>query len=452
MDILPFVREGLGNSSYLVGLPGGEAALVDPDRSVKRYLDAAAARGWQITRVFETHLHADFVTGSLETAAATGARLFVPTDAAARFPHAPLSGGASVAVPGGAVEAIASPGHAPEHMSYALRQEGSAPALFSGGSLLAGGAARTDLIAPDQTEPLTRAQFRTLHDAFRELPDATALFPTHGGGSFCSSGAGGERTSTLGHERATNPMLDLSDENEFLRWFPSTFPAAPDYFFRLRRVNQAGPRLRGEIAVPPLRAPGDFARLADEAVIVDVRPKECYLSRHIPRSLSIPFRYVFATWLGWLAPENAALLLVLGDEPLEAVLDECLLVGYERFAGVLRGGIDAWERAGLPLTAADLVDARRAHDLVAAGAVALDVREPDEFALAHIPGAVHMPLGQVATRLHQLGPARSIVAYCGHGERAATAVSLLERGGLTALADLEGGFDGWKEAGYAVES
>ena len=185
-SMVPFVHEGLGNSSYLVGLSEGEALLVDPDRSVQRYLDAAAARGWRITRVFETHLHADFVTGSTEVAAAAGAALFVPAGAEAGFPHRPLCAGDRVALPGASVEAVASPGHTPEHMSYVLDRSGGSQALFSGGSLLAGGAARTDLIAAEMTELLTHAQFRTIHNAFRDLPDETLLLPTHGGGSFCA--------------------------------------------------------------------------------------------------------------------------------------------------------------------------------------------------------------------------------------------------------------------------
>src|SRR5581483_5775083 len=204
LNVIAFVHEGLGNSSYLVDIGEGRALLVDPDRTLQRYLDAARARGWRIEAVLETHLHADFVSGAREAAAATGATLFLPRDARVRLPHEPVDGASRFALDGIAVEAVGSPGHTPEHLSYVLRAAASPPALFSGGSLIVGGAARTDLVSDEMTEALTHAQYRTLRDAFATLPDETALYPTHGAGSFCSAGTGGTRTSTLGAERATN--------------------------------------------------------------------------------------------------------------------------------------------------------------------------------------------------------------------------------------------------------
>ncbi len=448
--IIPFVHEGLGNSSYLVGLADGEALLVDPDRSVQRYLAAAAAQGWRITRVFETHLHADFVTGSLEIAAATGARLFVPDGASAAFAHIAVGPGDEIPLPGGTMESIASAGHTPEHTSFALRQQGDVPRLFSGGSLMAGGAARTDLISASLTDTLSRAQFRSITTAFTSLPDETVLLPTHGGGSFCSAGAGGERTSTLGYERATNPLLAMADEEEFVRWFPTTFPAAPDYFFRLRAVNQAGPQLRRNISPPPALEPREFDLARQNAVVVDVRPQAGFMAGHIPGSVGNTLRDGFATWLGWLIPADARLLFVAGDEPIERVLEECLLVGYERFAGVLRGGMAAWVAACLPVTSWELAGLARASRLIADGFIALDVREPDEFAAGHLPGATHIPLGQLQARFAELSRDRPILTYCGHGERAATALSLLERAGFSPLANLDGGFESWSDSRLPV--
>ena len=294
--VIPFVHEGLGNSSYLVGIGGGKALMIDPDRTVDRYLSAAAARGWTITHVFETHLHADFVSGALEVRAATGAALFVPEGAEARFAHRPVKAGDIVPAGAGTVTSLASPGHTPEHTSYVVRAEGTSPALFSGGSMLVGGAARTDLITPRMTEPFTRAQFRTIRRAFADLPDETLLLPTHGGGSFCSTGSGSERTSTLGIERRTNPLLSHESEDEFASWFPTTFPAAPSYFFRLRPINQAGSRLRTEIPRPPLLEPAEFDRARAHALVIDVRPQPEFMAGHIPGAMSNAFRDAFATW------------------------------------------------------------------------------------------------------------------------------------------------------------
>jgi glyoxylase-like metal-dependent hydrolase (beta-lactamase superfamily II) len=450
MNITPFVHEGLGNSSYLVGIGDGRALLVDPDRTVQRYLDLALARGWTIAAVLETHLHADFVSGAHEIAAATGATLFLPRDAHVRLPHEPVDASKRITMDGVEIEAVGSPGHTPEHMSYVLRSASEPATLFSGGSLIVGGAARTDLISPDMTEPLTRAQFRTLTSAFSCLPDATLLFPTHGGGSFCSTGGGGERTSTLGQERASNPVLGVASEEEFARWFPTTFPGAPAYYFRMRAFNAAGPRLRRDIRNPQPLSPANFDAARRDGIVIDARPMEEYARAHVPESLSIVFRDSFAVWLGWLVPENAALLFVTDGNSLDRIIDEALLVGYERFAGVLDGGMVAWQAAGLALASSELVDAGRARAALRDGALALDVREPDEYAAGHLPEATHIPLGDLARRIDELPRDRPIVAYCGHGERAATATSLLELSGRGPLLNLHGGMEAWEDANLAV--
>ncbi|HYM14284.1 MAG TPA: rhodanese-like domain-containing protein [Dehalococcoidia bacterium] len=450
MKVIPFVHEGLGNSSYLVGLEGGDALIVDPDRTVDRYLADAEARGWRITSVLETHLHADFVSGAHEFAARLGATLLLPEGAGSRLPHRPVAPATRVALGGAEVEAIGSPGHTPEHLSYVLRAGAGPPMLFSGGSLIVGGAARTDLIAPAMTEQLSRAQFRTLKTAFAALPDETVLYPTHGGGSFCSAGGGGQRTSTLGAERVHNPLLAFDDETEFARWFPTTFPSTPAYYFRMRAINQAGARLRSDLLPPPLLAPSDFAAASHDATVIDLRPPAAYMAAHVPGSLSIALRDVYAVWLGWLVPADATLLFVAGDEPIGRALDESLLVGYERFAGVLDGGVRAWEAAGLPIARTRLADARSVRKALSDGAIALDVREPDEYRVGHLAEAVHIPLGDLVMRSREVMRDRPVVAYCGHGERSATAVSLLERAGVESVSSLDGGIEAWAAAGYRV--
>lgn len=450
MNVIPFVHEGLGNSSYLVALAGGGAALIDPDRTADRYLQVAEARGWSITTVFETHLHADFVSGAREVAYATGARLYVPEGAHSQLKHTPVQPGARVRLDGVEVEAIASAGHTPEHLSYALHSAGGPPSLFSGGSLIVGGAARTDLIAPDLTESLTRAQFQTLQHAFAALPDETVLYPTHGGGSFCSTGQGGDRVSTLGRERADNPLLSFSNEEEFTRWFPTTFPATPAYYARMRGVNVRGPRLREEIAMPGGLSPDEFDAARRGALVVDVRSKEEYAGGHITGSLSNAFRDAYCVWLGWLVPADATLLFVLGDAPLDRVVEESLLVGYERFGGFLDGGLKAWERGGRSPQRTALVGVREARRTLVDGAAALDVREPAEFAAGHVEGAIHVPLGDLEERLDELPRDRPFVVYCAHGERSASAASILERHGIGPAQVLDGGFDAWREAGMAA--
>jgi rhodanese-related sulfurtransferase len=237
-----------------------------------------------------------------------------------------------------------------------------------------------------------------------------------------------------------------------VRWFPTTFPAIPAYFSRMRPINQAGPRLREEIPPSPALLPAVFDYTRQAALVVDVRATEAYAAGHIPGSLSNEFRDSFATWLGWLAPPETALLFVRDDEPLERIEEESLLVGYEKFAGWLEGGIEAWAKADKPLATTALVDATEARKALLDGAVALDVREPNEFEAGHVAEAISIPLGQLEARVEELPRDRPIVAYCGHGERSSSGVSILERAGFKTLLNLDGGFGVWEEAGYLRES
>jgi hydroxyacylglutathione hydrolase len=450
MKTIQFVHEGLGNSSYVLDLGNGSAIMVDPDRSVDRYLDALRDGGLTLRGVLETHLHADFVSGAHDLAAQTGSPIFLAADAASKLPVQALRGGQALELNGARVTALASPGHTPEHLSFAIEAASGPPILFSGGSLIVGGAARTDLIAVTMTEQLTRAQFRTLHGAFTSLPDETLLYPTHGGGSFCSTGAGQERTSTLGRERRENPLLSLTEENDFVSWFPTTFPAAPAYFFRLRAFNQAGPRLRAEIPAPPPLPADDFARLQATSVVVDGRSMEDFARGHIPGALSNPLRDDYAVWLGWLVPEDATLLFVIEKAAVERMMDQSLLVGYERFAGWLQGGVEAWQAAGRSLRSIELADAQRARKLVLEGAAILDVREPDEYRAGHVQGAIHVPLGTLADHTDRIPRGKPVVVYCGHGERSSTGASLLEAAGFRDLINLDGGLGAWQDAGFTV--
>jgi hydroxyacylglutathione hydrolase len=444
MKVIPFVHEGLGNSSYLVQISERSAVLIDPDRSVGRYLREADVRGLGIVDVLETHLHADFVSGSRELLDLIGIEPHASRGGHVGFPHRGVSPGDAFVLEGVRIRVIGSPGHTPEHVSYSLQApRGELPVLFSGGSLMVGGAARTDLVSPDLTEELTRAQYRTLKRAFADLSDDTLLYPTHGGGSFCSAGAGGDRTSTLGRERASNPLLAIADEDEFANWFPTTFPNAPDYFFKMRAINQAGPRLRREITDPPALSVAAFHQRAGSATIIDARSIDDYARAHIPGALSIAFRPSFSTWLGWLAPLGTPLLFVAGEAPLEQVVAESLLVGHENFAGWLQGGISAWVReGGLPVQQTRSVAPGDVVRLLEAGAVALDVREPGEFQAGHIEGAVSAPLGGLSGSFWVPSGA-PVIAYCGHGERSMTGISLLERSGVEAW-NLEGGYEAWR--------
>lgn len=458
MEVMQFVREGLGNSSYLVEIGGGEAVLVDPDRMVDRYFEAAAKRRLKIVGVFETHVHADFVSGACEAVSRTDLRLFLPRDGGYRYRHDPVGAGQTLALGASTVHAIASPGHTPEHLSYAFREggenEGAEPVLFSGGAVIVGGAARTDLIAPEETVPLTRALYRTIKTAFSALPDDTRLMPTHGGGSFCSVGAGPERTSTLGLERQSNPLLQFDTEDEFVDWFPRTFPSAPAYYFRMRSVNQSCPGPVSQIPAPSLMAPEDFARRAGQGTwIVDARPFQEYAAAHIRGSISIEYRDGFGVWVGSLVPAEAELLFVLpGGLPIESVVEECLLVGYERLGGYLGGGIGAWAAAGLPVARTEVATSADLRTQVDQGAEVLDVREANELRAGRVAASTHLPVIQLRQRLSEVPRGRTILAHCAHGPRAASAASLLEREGFDSVRIVAGGMSSWRKAGFQLTS
>jgi hydroxyacylglutathione hydrolase len=435
--IVPIVDEGLGNSSYLVDLGDGSALAVDPSRDPAPYLAEAKRLGLRIAFAAETHLHADFVSGSRELSA-HGATVLGSTLSGREFPHRGLRDGDEVDLGGLTLRALGTPGHTPEHLAYLLL-DGSRPiALFTGGSLLVGAVARTDLISPDRTEELARALYRSIRDRILPLPDDLRVYPTHGAGSFCAAPAGGERTTTIERERASNPLLAAPDEDAFVALLLGGLGTYPPYFLRLQAVNRRGPRVYGEIpTLPPLTAAAVRQRMGEGAEVVDVRSLAAYAAGHVPGSLSIALRPAFATWLGWLAPPERPIVAVLdADQDRTDLVRQALKVGYENLVGELDGGMNAWQAAGFEEWRLPLVDPGHLPD-----ALLLDVRQASEYRSGHIPAAVSLELGALAAAGDlEPGP---LAVMCGHGERAMTGASVLERTGRTGLVVVVGGPDDW---------
>ena len=440
--IIPIVDEGLGNSAYLVDLGDGRALVVDPARDPSPYLAAAERRRLAIAYVAETHLHADFVSGSRELAG-QGAQVLAAAAGGIEFPHRGLVDGEEVDLGGLRLRALATPGHTPEHLSYLLL-DGSRPvALFSGGSLLVGAVARTDLIAPERTEELARALWRSLQERILDLPDDLCVYPTHGAGSFCSAPAGASRTTTIGAEKAANPLLAVPDEDAFVKALLGGLGSYPSYFLRMREVNRVGPEVYGP--EPPALTALDVeqvSRLLDGgAILVDVRPIERFAAGHVPDALSIALRPAFASWLGWLAdPDRPLVFVVDPDQDRADLVRQALKVGYQHLAGELTGGVAAWEAAGQPTRQLRLVPAAEV-----AGPV-LDVRQDSEFAEGHLPGARHIELGAIPSEIAELDGGGSVTVMCGHGERAMTGASLLAGAGRSDVAVAVGGPDDWAAA------
>jgi hydroxyacylglutathione hydrolase len=445
--IHPVVDIGLGNSAYVVELGDGRALVIDPARDPTPYLELARRRRLRIAYAVETHLHADFLTGSRELAAADSARVLAPHASRLGFPHRGLEDGHEIDLGGLTLRTLTTPGHAPEHVSYLLLDAGRPLALFSGGALLVGTVARTDLASPELTEPLARAAYRSLHQRLLSLPDDLQVYPTHGAGSFCAAPAGGERTTTIGAERRHNQLLAAPDQDAFVAQLLAGFGGYPPYFLRLRDRNRVGPELLGrDWKALPLLSPGQVQQpLADGGMAIDARPVTAFAAGHIPGALSIALRPAFASWLGWLVDDTRPLLLVLEeDQDRGELARQCRTIGYDHLLGELAGGMAAWRAANLPEAQLPMIEVEQLDDHPG---VVLDVRQASEVADGHLPGALTVELGALAGD-RQPGelPQGPVTVMCGHGERAMTAASLLERAGHKQLRVVHGGPRDWQRA------
>jgi glyoxylase-like metal-dependent hydrolase (beta-lactamase superfamily II)/rhodanese-related sulfurtransferase len=439
--IVGFVDEGIGHSSYLVDLGDGTALVVDPRRIPEAEVAEAAARGLRIAYTADTHSHADFVSGSPELVA-RGARFLAPVAGALVVPHHGLRDGERVRVGTLVLEAIATPGHTPDHLAYLLEaDDGGRLALFSGGSLMVGTVGRTDLLGEEHTEELARAQFHSLHERIMCLPDELPVYPTHGAGSFCSAPGGADRTTTIGRERARNPLLQLDDERAFVQALRAGFGSFPSFFRRLPEVNRHGPHVYGTMpALAQLDLEEFRAAVQRGAQVVDARAIERYAAGHLPGSLSIALRSVFATWLGWLVDASRPVVFVLDDDQdRHELVRQCLTVGVEEVTGELAGGYTTWAQDGRPIARMDLVEPGNLD-----GGTLVDVRQRDEFVAGHVPRARNVELGALAVATDL--PTGPITVMCGHGERAMTGASVLERAGRDDLSVVVGGPQDWAAA------
>lgn len=439
VEIVSIVDEGLGHSSHVVALGDGTALVVDPARFPDQQRRLAVERGWRLAWSADTHSHADYISGSPELAA-EGATFLASAGAGLEVAHRPVEAGEEVDVADEIVlRAIATPGHTPDHLAYLLIAEGAPAALFSGGSLMVGAVGRTDLLGDEHRDRLARQLFRALQTEILTLPDDLLVYPTHGAGSFCSAPAGASRTTTIGRERATNPLLAIDDEDEFVETLLSGLGSFPRYFRELPEINRRGPRLYPSVPeLARLGLAGVRRNLDDGAVLVDARPITEFAQAHPEGAISIQQRPVFGSWLGWLVDLDRPVVFVLDDSTDRTdLVRQCLTVGHDTILGELDGGIDAWRDAGLPIGSIPIVGPRDLAPSV------LDVRQDAEWATGHIPGALHVELGALP---ETTVPDAPLTVMCGHGERAMTGASLLEADGRRDLSVLAGGPGDWHQA------
>ncbi|MFF9171219.1 MULTISPECIES: rhodanese-like domain-containing protein [unclassified Streptomyces] len=443
---------GLGNRSYLAG---GErtAVVVDPPRDIDRVIAAAARRGVRVSHVVETHLHNDYVTGGLELARVTGAAYLVPAGARVSYRRVAVHDGDrhDIDTPAGlALRALATPGHTPHHTSYVLEENGTAVAVFTGGSLLIGTVGRPDLVEPRLTEQLARAQHASAHRLAAELPDGTEVLPTHGFGSFCSSGQAQGASSTIGKEKASNEAL-LRDADDFVADLLAGLDDIPAYYTHMGPANAAGPA-PVDLTPPAVADAEEIAsRLAAGEWVVDLRHRLAFAEGHVAGSFNFEAAGQLATYLAWLIPWGKPVTL-LAESPgqLAAAQRELARVGIDRPAAAATGGPEQWVRRGEALasfpraTFADLA----AHP--EPGVVVLDVRRDAERSGGYVEGSVHIPLHTLPGRLAEV-PGGQVWVHCGGGMRAAIAASLLDAAGRDVVA-VDDSFDAAGKAGLTIRT
>ena len=451
-----FVDTILGNSTYLVGSHASQqAVLIDPLRDVDRYQSAAEKLSVSITHIIDTHLHADFVSGARELAAQIGATVGASAEAKVGFDHRALIEGDTVSFGDLNLKVMRTPGHTPEHISFLLQQDSAPEALFSGGALIVGGAARTDLISHDLNEPLARQLYHTLHDKLLLLPDEVNVYPTHGAGSFCVAPTSSDRVTTIGRERKFNHLAQAQSEGEFVKRALSGLPSYPFYYQYLREVNQRGPKILGGVPkLTPLSAEETHGHIERGTIILDVRSLNAFAAGHIPGSYGIAVDTPLLIWVGWLIPFGAQLILVAkNDRQREEATRQLIRIGYDSILGYLEGGIDSWVKAGLKIESINEITVGKLRERLhgSGGITVLDVRQDDEWLAGHIPNAIHIENGRLAGDDLNLPKDRPIAVHCAHGFRAMAGISTLMRRGYTNVIQVKGGFSAWEEAGFEIE-
>jgi len=450
MKIERFEVEGLAQYSYVVS-DEGEAVVVDAIRDVDRYVRYVEAQGLRIVAVVETHIHADFAAGSRELGDRSGAELALSGyDRGERFEyamaHRALMDGDVVKVGRGRLVAMHTPGHTPEHLSFVL-YEGTEPvAMFSGDFLFVGSLGRPDLLGEDAKVALAHAMYASVR-RMEGLPDGLRVYPGHGAGSFCGAGMGESAETTLGFERVTNRFFGM-DEAEFVWKILGSTPAMPGYYPRMKALNAVGAVAVSEVAAPGAMSAGEVAELRG-VTLLDVRGVEAFAVGHVAGAVNIGAGGNLSLWAGWLLDAEREIVLVADEGDVGEVRVALMRVGLDGMVGYLKGGMESWIVAGLPVARMRLVgveDVRREG----AAAVVLDVRNDQEWESGSVPGARHVMLGDLPQAMAGMAKESKVITMCGSGYRSSVAASLLERAGFVDVSSMDGGTAAWVQAGLEL--
>jgi len=441
----------LAHASYLVA-SDGVAAVIDPQRDVDIYLDASRRLGVSIQHILETHLHADFVSGHLELAQRTGARIYLGYGSGASFSHIAVRDGDALAFGDCRFDFLQTPGHTVESVCLVLTDladPGRPRAVFTGDTLFVGDVGRPDLSPAHTPQQLAALLYQSIHEKLLRLPDATEIFPAHGAGSLCGRQMSNERSSTIGRERQTNYALRAASSEEFVHLLTDNLPTRPEYFGRDVELNRQGAAPLESLPHLDALAAAEVRRLQSEgAIVLDTRPAMEFSVGHVPGSVHIALSGQYASWAARILGLDARLVLVAED--LERVRESQVRlarVGMENVAGYLENGVAGWRAAGYDLDYIPQVNVQEFDGLRAnegAHLLVLDVREPGERQAASIPESIGIPLGQLRARMAEVDPAKLVVVHCKSGYRSSIATSLLRRAGFSTVANLTGGFEAWK--------
>jgi glyoxylase-like metal-dependent hydrolase (beta-lactamase superfamily II) len=441
----------LAHASYLLA-SDGEAVVVDPQRDVELYLKAAADHRLAIRHIFESHLHADFVSGHRELAARTGATIYMGAQAGATFPHVPVTDGFQLRFGKASIRVLETPGHTPESICMVVTDEerSSAPwAVLTGDTLFIGDVGRPDLSPRHTPAQLAGLLYDSLHSKLLRLSDSVLVYPAHGAGSLCGKNMRAERSSTIGTERLTNYALQIKSREEFVAQLTSNLPARPEYFLKDAEINRTGAAPLSEL--PPLRAlaPGELkAMLSAGEIALDVRANDEFAAGHVPGSVNIALGGQFASWAGTVLGLSAHPVLIAGsDEQLEEARLRLTRVGIEALDGYLAGGVAAWKQASLPVATISQMTASELDARLKSHAVqVLDVRREPEWDAGHIDGATWWPLDNFRVSPPEMDHEAAIAVHCKGGYRSVIASSLLQRAGFKNVINVVGGFDAWQQA------
>jgi len=433
-----FYLSCLAHASYLVG-DGGVCAIVDPQRDVDHYIDAARERGLAIKYIIETHLHADFVSGHRELAARTGAEIVIGARANAAFPHRAVRDGDTLLLGNLELRAIETPGHTPESISWLVVEEGAPRKLLTGDTLFIGDVGRPDLAGGRGYTPQQMASmmYDSLHEKILTLPDDVEVWPAHGAGSACGRNISKETSSTIGVQRKTNYALRPMPRDEFVNLLTTEIAPPPAYFPKDAEINRRGARPLDEIAV---------ARTTDvsDAVILDVRDAAAFGAAHIPHALNIGLGGQFASWAGTLLSFDRPIVIVADSEAhaKEAVM-RLARVGLETVRGFLL--MSDWSGA------TESLEQITPQQLAGEQLAVIDVRRKGEYESGHVPHARNIPLDELPQRIDEIDRTKPIAIICASGYRSSVAASLLARHGLAQIANVAGGTTAWVKSGLATE-